>query len=199
MSGAARRRGRGRARGQADASDSSERMSVPAGGFDGPASRGSGSGTSGGRVASTGSGRGGSPQPAGGFAPQGGEARSRQSSNSGAQSQGPPLHDPALDPSRIPKATDSLKNVDLPASFFNLDRQVSQTTLSSILHIYCYTLFVSASCHPHCSGGISSTYMAGPAAQLTMMSKPNHACIHGEKFASGLMWTFVQYHPCHFP
>lgn len=134
MSGAARRRGRGRARVQADqASEGSERL-IPAGGFDGPASRGSGSGTSG-RAPSAGSpGRGAAPP--GGFAPQGsaaGTAGSRQSSNSARpSSQGPPQSmprvDPALDPSRVPKATDALKNVDLPASFFNLDRSYNVDT-----------------------------------------------------------------------
>ncbi|ETN40163.1 uncharacterized protein HMPREF1541_04439 [Cyphellophora europaea CBS 101466] len=136
MSGAARRRGRGRARGQRDeTSEGSERLSIPAGGFDGPASRGSGSATSG-RAQSGGSpARGGGPAPAGGFVGQQG-AGSRRSSTSGAPSQPPsqgvsqgmPRHDPALDPAHIPKATDALKNVDLPASFFNLDRSYAVGT-----------------------------------------------------------------------
>ena len=119
MSGAARHRGRGRARGQGDTSDATERMTIPAGGFDGPASRGSGSGTSGGRLPSAGSaGRGACPQPTGGFA----ASAAPQSSNSG--SQGPPMPrvDPARDPSRVAKATDALKNVDIPASAYNFDR-----------------------------------------------------------------------------
>jgi hypothetical protein len=120
MSGTGRgRRGRGRARGQpTDDSDSASRLSVPAGGFDGPASRGSGSATSG-RVASTGSGRGTSP---GAQTPVQSNDGARQSSTSGTQA---PRHDPALDPSRIPRATDAVRNVDLPASFFNVNRTVS--------------------------------------------------------------------------
>ena len=141
MSGSARRRGRGRARGQpGETSDASERLNIPAGGFDGPASRGSGSGTSG-RAPSAGSpGRGAAPS--GGFASQGSGAGSRRSSNSAPSqppsqgpSQGMPRFDPALDPSRVPKATDALKNVDLPASFFNLDRSVSNCPSSSVLFL----------------------------------------------------------------
>lgn len=137
MSGAARRRGRGRARGQGDqASEGSERLNIPAGGFDGPASRGSGSGTSG-RAPSAGSpGRGAAPP--GGFAPQGSGAGSRQSSNSAptrapsqGASSGGPRFDPALDESRRAKATDALRNVDLPASFFNIDRSVSHCPCSN--------------------------------------------------------------------
>lgn len=137
MSGAARKRGRGRAaatRPGDDASQSSSRRGdrlVPAGGFDGPASRGSASGTGqsgprrGSNPPSVGS---GTPQPAEtGAVPQSG---SRRSSVSGppppqpppAQSQAP-RGDPARD--RPSRATDALKNVDLPASFFNVDNLVS--------------------------------------------------------------------------
>jgi hypothetical protein len=125
------RRGRGRARGQpTDDSDGASRLSVPAGGFDGPASRGSGSATSG-RVASTGSGRGTSPGAA--QAASQSNDGTRQSSTSAPQSQGQRLHDPALDPSRVPRATDTVRNVDLPASFFNVDR-----TVSTQLHLRSY-------------------------------------------------------------
>jgi hypothetical protein len=114
MSGAARRRGRGRARGQGDTADGSEPLSIPAGGFDGPASRGSGSGTSGNRIPSQSSGTARAPSP---------------TASGGATATATPpqrLVDPALDPSRIPKASDALKNVDLPASLFQgLDRPVS--------------------------------------------------------------------------
>ena len=136
MSGAARRRGRGRA----DAPDgNSSQSSAPArrgdrlqpGGFDGPASRGSASGTG-----QSGSRRGSNPPsvgsaPDGGFAPPGGQAGSRRSSVSGtaapqpaqAAPQAVPGGDPARD--RPDRATDALKNVDLPASFFNIDNLVS--------------------------------------------------------------------------
>lgn len=132
MSGAARRRGRGRARGQRDATDdTSERLAIPPGGFDGPASRGSGSATSG-RAPSVGSPARGAAS-AGAFAAPSGGAGGRRSSNSAPSqppSQGPPqpLRDPALDPSRAPKATDALRNVDLPASFFNIDRAYNTDT-----------------------------------------------------------------------
>ncbi|KPI41777.1 Protein argonaute [Cyphellophora attinorum] len=115
MSGAARRRGRGRARGQGDTADGSEPLSIPAGGFDGPASRGSGSGTSGNRIPSQSSGTARAPSPT--------------ASGGAAATATPPqrLVDPALDPSRIPKASDALKNVDLPASLFQgLDRPGSR-------------------------------------------------------------------------
>ena len=146
MSGAARRRGRGRARGdRSEISDGSERLTVPAGGFDGPASRGSGSGTAtSGRAASVTSGHASPQRPSTGVAAQAGGAGSRRSSTSGAPSQPPsqaapqsmPRHDPALDPSRVPRLTDPLKNVDLPASFFNLNQPVSTSFTPAICKFY---------------------------------------------------------------
>ncbi|EXJ80239.1 hypothetical protein A1O1_08381 [Capronia coronata CBS 617.96] len=146
MSGAARRRGAGRAtRGQASETSSSrrgDRLQVPAGGFDGPASRGSASASgpgSQGRQASTapsvGSGRGSPNPPQGGFAQQGSQPASRRSSQSGGP---PPQTQPASptaqhapvtrgDPARDhqPRYTDQLRNLDLPASFYNIDQLVS--------------------------------------------------------------------------
>ena len=139
MSQAARRRGRGRAAaGNDDQSETSARRGgprqTPAGAFDGPASRGSASGTGtsqGRRTSNPPSVTSGPAQPpAGGFAPQGGQAGSRRSSVSGGQSMpGQPIPvvrgDPARDPQNAPRYTDKLKNIDLPASFFNIDQLVS--------------------------------------------------------------------------
>ena len=147
MSGAARRRGRGRANaGDDNTSQSSSRRGdrLQPGAFDGPASRGSasGTGTSGARrpsnPPSVGSGRGTPQPPEGGFAPQAGQPGSRRSSVSGAASQpasqaaAQPIQrgDPARD--RPDRTTDALKNVDLPASFFNIDNLVSLL----LFHVY---------------------------------------------------------------
>jgi hypothetical protein len=134
MSGAARRRGRGRATAGDEDQNLSETSSrrggprqAPAGAFDGPASRGSASGTG----ASQGRRQSNPPSvtsgpAAGGFAPQAG---SRTPSVSGSQTQAPvPVvrGDPARDLQNQPRFTDQLKNVDLPASFYNIDQLVSQ-------------------------------------------------------------------------
>ncbi len=135
MSGAARRRGRGRATaGDEDNSQSSSRRGdrLQPGAFDGPASRGSasGTGTSGARRPSNPPSVG-SGTPEGGVAPQAGQAGSRRSSVLGAASQPAPQAaaqvTPRGDPARErpDRATDALKNVDLPASFFNIDNLVS--------------------------------------------------------------------------
>lgn len=139
MSQAARRRGRGRATaGNEDTSETSSRRGGPrqagTGAFDGPASRGSASGTG----ASQGRRPSNPPSvtsgpPAGGFAPQAAQPGSRRSSVSGGQSQPsqamPVVRgDPARDPQNQPRFTDNLKNVDLPASFFNIDQLVSHHT-----------------------------------------------------------------------
>ena len=145
MSGAARRRGRGRANvqqgdGSTETSASQPRRGtarqVPAGGFDGPASRGSasGTGTSGRRDSNPPSMTSGQGTPQGGFAPQGSQPGSRRSSISGGQTQpaaAPRRLDPALDPERVPRTTDALKNVDLPASFYEVDNLVSHDVSSS--------------------------------------------------------------------
>ena len=147
MSGAARRRGRGRATaGDENTSQSSSRRGdrLQPGAFDGPASRGSASGTGasgprrGSNPPSVGS---GTQPPEGGFAPQGGQAGSRRSSVSGAASQPAsqvaaqviPRGDPARD--RPDRATDALKNVDLPASFFNIDNLVSLLLFHIAFHV----------------------------------------------------------------
>ncbi|KIW10210.1 hypothetical protein PV08_11171 [Exophiala spinifera] len=129
MSGAARKRGAGRATRGGPSSETSSRRGDRsgqggfAGGFDGPASRGSAS--------NVGSGHGTSPNaPQGGFAPQNPPAASRGSSQSGggpAPSQpAAPLGDPARDtPSRY---TDQLRNIDFPPSFYNIDQLVSENS-----------------------------------------------------------------------
>jgi hypothetical protein len=129
MSGAARRRGRGRATaGRDDETQASSRRGVPAGGFDGPASRGSASGTS-----QSGPRRGSNPRSVGSGTPQASETGTQQPPQSPSRrsgvSGGPPAPQPAIqgDPARDrpSRATDALKNVDLPASFFNVDNLVS--------------------------------------------------------------------------
>jgi hypothetical protein len=132
MSNPARRRGRGgNPPTQSDTSSTRRGGLVPAS-YDGPASRGGGSsnpGSGGQRPSnppSAGSAVGsaaGSPPPsprlahAGSFAPI-----SPPASSAGA----PPtlLTDPARDPAREARLTDSLRNVDLPASFYNMDNLV---------------------------------------------------------------------------
>ncbi|OAP56736.1 hypothetical protein AYL99_08848 [Fonsecaea erecta] len=139
MSGAARKRGAGRAtRGQQPSETSSrrgDRLQVPGGGFDGPASRGtasqSGPGSTGRGAASaassaaSGAGSPSVPQEAPSQGPS-----SRRSSQSGGQStrapQAPPRTDPARDkPARY---TDQMRNIDLPASFYNIDQLYSLPT-----------------------------------------------------------------------
>ncbi|KAH0846902.1 hypothetical protein FOPE_12523 [Fonsecaea pedrosoi] len=133
MSGAARKRGAGRAtRGQQPAETSSrrgDRLQVPGGGFDGPASRGSasqsGPGSAGRGAASTApsvaSGAGSPSVSQGGPEEQSQPRRSSQSGGAPPQTQGTVLRgDPAQDrPSRF---TDQMRNVDLPASFYNIDQ-----------------------------------------------------------------------------
>lgn len=148
MSGPARRRGGGRAAaGVGGSSETSsrrgDRLQVPGGpgGFDGPASRGtaSGAGSQGRRASnapSVGSGRG-SPNPLqGGFAPQSSQAPSQASAQSqvSTQPQTPPMlqGDPARE--NPPRYTDSLRNIDLPASFYEIDKLVSASSCLKQAH-----------------------------------------------------------------
>lgn len=141
MSGAARRRG---GRGPTDdTSDASSRRSIgtpaaPPGGFDGPASRGSASGPG-----STGRGRGQSnptstadstpgSQPTSPRISQTGIAPPQAESQPGSRTGAPPPASQAPirgDPAREVQAlyTDSMKNIDLPPSFYNVNREVSFT------------------------------------------------------------------------
>ncbi|ETI23114.1 hypothetical protein G647_04911 [Cladophialophora carrionii CBS 160.54] len=153
MSNSARKRGAGRAtRGQQPAETASRRGDrQQAGGFDGPASRGSGSqsgpGTAGrgaGSTAPSAESATGSPgAPAGGFEAQAPTSSSHRSSQSGGPEQtqpqaAAPLGDPARD--RPPRFTDQMRNVDLPPSFYNIDQLVSHSP-----SILCCTIRV---CHP---------------------------------------------------
>jgi hypothetical protein len=144
MSGAARRRG-GRGHTDDTSDPSSRRGAGPPGGFDGPASRGSASGPG-----STGRGRGQSNAPStAGSAPsseptsppvaQAGfanvaapQAGSQPGSRAGAPpaSQAPTRGDPARESQ--PLYTDSMRNIDLPPSFYNVNREVSLTMDNSL-------------------------------------------------------------------
>lgn len=123
MSGAARQRGRGRAGGE-DQSDNSSRRGGPPGAqpprapgaFDGPASRGSASGA-------------GSPGGRPSNPPSVGSALSPTQSQGSFQTSTVPQQqqvkgDPAKDPEKKSKRTDALKNLDLPASFYNINGEV---------------------------------------------------------------------------
>lgn len=132
MSGAARQRGRGRARGE-QASDTSSRRGGPPvtqpprapGGFDGPASRGSASGA-GSAVGSQGR-RPSNPPSVGS-----GALSPTQSQGSFQPSTVPQQQqvrgDPARDQQNQPRLTDALRNLDLPASFYNIDQTVRTPT-----------------------------------------------------------------------
>lgn len=128
MSGAARQRGRGRAGGE-DLSDTSSRRGGPPGaqpprapgGFDGPASRGSASGAGSGGGSQ---GRRPSNPPSvgsGALSPTQSQATFQPST---VPQQQQVKGDPARDQQNAPKLTDALKNLDLPASFYNIDQSV---------------------------------------------------------------------------
>lgn len=122
----AKRRGQARGNAPGDSGNRPSRGPNPARGrvapFDGPASRGSGSGA--------GSQSQASGPPAGSRRPS--DAGSRAPSQPATQ---PPSQSVAQtpligrDPARegpAPRATDGIKNVDMPASFYNIDDMVSQ-------------------------------------------------------------------------
>jgi hypothetical protein len=132
MSNPARRRGRGGNPQSPSDSSSARGGGMTPGAFDGPASRGGGSSNTGsaGPAASTAPSAhsGGASQPGsqptsppltqtGSFAPASTPA-------SPAEAPTPLMTDPARDPARQARLTDSLRNVDLPASFYNLDNLV---------------------------------------------------------------------------
>jgi hypothetical protein len=146
MSGAARNRGRARGHGQDGSEPSTRRRGASRGrgiipNLDGPASRGTGSaaGSQLGRASNAPS----SPHISqGGFAPQGSQAPSQATSISQTPSAGPQVavRTTGLDPARESRPavfTDSLKNIDLPASFYNIDGMVSENCflLSPPYHI----------------------------------------------------------------
>lgn len=144
MSNAARQRGRGRAAAGEQSSDTSSlRRALPGaqpprapGGFDGPASRGSasGAGSQGRRPSNPGSVGGGPRSP----------SLSQASFQPPATVQQPRVTgDPAKDQNDKPKLTDALKNLDLPASFYNIDRSVRFTPLIA------FQLSIFNFVHPH--------------------------------------------------
>ena len=122
MSGAGRRRGRGRAQsGGGTSSSSSQRGRFLAPGqFDGPASRGSGSAS---RRASTAGSATGTPDPQDAQVQPGSPRASVSDVTSGLAQMGV-ARDPARDPGRVPRPTDIVRNVDLPASSYNIDSEV---------------------------------------------------------------------------
>lgn len=138
---------RGQARGQApDVGGSAPRRGPnPARGrvapFDGPASRGSGSaaGTQSQVTGSAAGSRRGSNA--------GTQAPSQAGSVAGSQSQAAAQVAPiARDPARegpVPRTTDPLRNVDMPASFYNIDNLVSQGSF----FIFPQTLPTSSTMH----------------------------------------------------
>ena len=162
MSGTARRRGRG-ATANDNLSETSSRPtlgapSAPPGGFDGPGSRGSASGP-----ASTGRGRGSNVPSTTGSAPGSAPGSqptsprlsqtgfgtippSQTSSQPGSRagvpppSQAPILSDPARDPvhNRPELRTDGMKNVDLPPSFYQLNRQVRELDSRTVACFLCF-------------------------------------------------------------
>lgn len=149
MSNPARRRGRGGNTQPQPETSSTRSGAVAPGAYDGPASHGGASSnpSSGGRPPSNAPSATSPPSSAGRFPsnppsatfPAGSAAASPGTSPRAAQqgsfapASGPqspggepatPLTDPARDPARQARLTDSLRNVDLPASFYNMDNLV---------------------------------------------------------------------------
>ena len=198
MSAARKRGGTGRAtRGQQPAETAGRRGDrLQPGGFDGPASRGSGSQSG---PAAPGRGSAPSAPPTGGpgspgLQPPASEApapstSSRRSSQSGGapppQAQlAAPRGDPARE--RADRYTDGLKNVDLPASFFNIDQLVSQ--LSSISNSAPFQSVThppkSSSCQSarHCPSHLPRDLYFGFFISLLLPSfSVTSSCIHSDR------------------
>lgn len=96
--------------------------------FDGPASRGSGSG--GGAQSLTSGPQSSRPpsQPGSNAGQSQTSAQPQPAAQPAQQVAAPVARDPALEIS-IVRATDSIRNVDMPASFYNIDNLVSHTSL----------------------------------------------------------------------
>ena len=134
MSGAARQRGRGRAGGEDQSNNASRRGGPPGaqpprapGAFDGPSSQGSTSAGSHGRQLSNAPTLSNPPTP--GNVVRSPVQRSPIQSPTGFQPSTVPQQqqvkgDPARDQDKVPKLTDALKNLDLPASFYNINESV---------------------------------------------------------------------------
>ena len=183
MSGAARRRG---GRGPPEqVSDTTSRRggpqigSAPArpGAFDGPASGGSGTNPSSARPGSQGGSATGSQQgsqqgsragsqPGSPRLQQGGFQSGGTASAAGAQ-QAQRL-DPALDPAAASRYTDTLRGVDLPASFYNVNNLVRSSLLLAHLHrswiAYAQVLLRSHHC---CSVSLFGSMQSEHAMQLS--------------------------------
>ncbi len=133
MSNPARRRGRGgNPQPQSDTSSARGGGLAP-GAYDGPASGGGASSnpSSGGRApsnpaspTSAAGSQSGSPSTSPRLAQPGSFAPTSGPPSSAGTATPPPLTDPAREPERRARATDGLKNVDLPASFYNMDNLV---------------------------------------------------------------------------
>lgn len=132
MSNPARRRGRGgNAPPQSDSSGTRGGGLAP-GAYDGPASRGGASSnpSSAGRRPSNPPSATSVPEsqprspPSSPPLAQGETFAPASSSPSSAGAAAAPLTDPARDPARRARLTDALRNVDLPASFYNMDNLV---------------------------------------------------------------------------
>ena len=129
MSNPARRRGRG-----GNTQPPSETSSARGGGlapYDGPASRGGGSNvSSSGRPPSmppSATSAAGSPPASPSTSPRAAQPGTFAPASSSPSSAGRPvplLTDPARDPARQARLTDTVRNVDLPASLYNLDNLV---------------------------------------------------------------------------
>lgn len=130
----AKRRGQARGQAPADARGGGRRRGNPARGrvapFDGPASRGSQSGAGTQPQISHPAPSSQPPSDAGPQDPTQGSAAGSQPAAPGAAAP----RDPARDPVNIPRATDAIRNVDMPGSFYNIDGLVCSKYFFPIQH-----------------------------------------------------------------
>lgn len=177
MSNPARRRGRG-----GNTQPPSETSSARGGGlapFDGPASRGGGS-----NVSSTGrppsmppstTSPAGSPPASPSTSPRAAQSATfAPASGSPSSAGGPalPLTDPARDPARQARLTDTVRNVDLPASLYNLDNLVRLLTSRMYCHIftrYCSFPFTCLQLENYVVHGVPSMFLFHPYDNLSIL------------------------------
>lgn len=110
--------------------------------FDGPASRDSGSGAG----SQSQSQVSGPPAVSRSASAAGSQAPSHSAPQSIAQA-APIARDPARE-GPAPRATDGIKNVDMPASFYNIDGQVSPQ--SSLTQVFRHLIFPTQACVVTC-------------------------------------------------
>lgn len=143
MSNPAKRRGRGGGRGQPGSNASAP--GSPAA-YDGPASQGGGASSNPSLGGQRPSAQPSAVSPAGSAAgsppasPRPSQAQSQGALSTAASPQGTlmrPLADPALDPSRQTRLTDLVRNVDLPASLYNIDNLVRIQAENSFPDLHC--------------------------------------------------------------